>query len=441
MNNSEITNILTTNFQKERHINTKTLKNLRVSPRMFIFATSFLLTNKQQTSMKKIFTLISMAIVAMSANAQSEVEVWDASSLKDETAMKNDGTVHDWSVIKAEAIAVMENTAKNVVIHDPNDVLPWPGKHQATDENGNPLWVKDGDGNDTDEPVYEPNVTDPSTVESNASDQLYNYTISGSTASVVMTAIGTPNLGETNNWTFALGTDPTPDAEVTNNKALNAEGCDPKFIDYIKMKSGNCSEMYYDWYEYNEDGDPVHKVANDPWDPACGVKPAIGSWYEFEVKNNGELKIGFFVNKSIQNNKLYFAELQEDKLHYTLLDPTQLTVWGWINNNTYPEDNENCIRNTHPRADYCVIEATNLSNPFLGYVSFTAEAGKTYLFLSPQTQLGCYGFQFTPNGESGVNNVKADAIANTQSYNLAGQRVNKDYKGLMIQNGRKVVNK
>lgn len=391
--------------------------------------------------MKKIFTLISMAFVTMSMNAQTSPEVWKASDLKDETAMKNEGADHDWTIVKADAITKVENTAKNVVIHDPNDVLPYPGKHQATDEEGNLLWVKDEGGNDTSEPVWEPNVTDPLTVESNGSDKLYNYIISGSTASVEMTAIGTPNLGETNNWTFGLGTDPTPDAEVTNNKALIAEGCDPAFIDYIKMKSGNCSEMYYDWYEYNEDGDPVHKVANDPWDPSCGVKPAIGSWYEFAVKNSGLLKIGFFVNKNIQNNKLYFAELLEDKLHFNLLDPSQLTVWGWINNNTYAEDNENCIRNTHPRADYCVIEPTNLTNPFLGYISFNAEAGKTYLFLSPNTQLGCYGFQFTPSEDAGVHNLMGNTNANAPMFNLAGQKVTKAYKGVVIQSGRKFMQK
>ena len=386
--------------------------------------------------MKKIFTLISMVLVAMSVNAQ---EIWRAESLKDETAMKDEGQNHDWSVIKASAITKTENNAPNVVIHDPNDILPWPGKHQATDENGNLLWTKDENGNDV--PVYEPNVTDPSTVSNNGSAKLYNFTIQGNTENVAMTAICTPNLGETESWQFGLAVDPTAETN-TNNKSLNAAGCGPVFNDYIKAKSGICTEMYYDWYEYNEDGDPVHKVANDPWDPTCGVKPAMGSWYEFAVAKNGVLKIGFFVNKNIQNNKLYFAELQADNTHYTLLDPAKLTVWGWTNNNTYADDNENTHKNTHPRADYCIVQAENLQNPFLGYVSFTAEAGKTYLFLSPNTQLGCYGFQFTAGGESAINTIKAaEQNANAPIYNLAGQQVDKSYKGVVIQNGKKMIQK
>ena len=387
--------------------------------------------------MKKIFTLFALAIVASGVNAQ---EIWDAAVLKDSAAMKNGGEAHDWSVIKADVIVQTENTASNVVIHDPNEVLPWPGKHQATDEEGNLKWTyeRDAEGNKIDSTeVWVPNVTDPTTVLSNAEAKIYNFTITASTASVTMIATGTPNLGETNSWQFGLAEDPT--AESHGNKTLCAEGCSPQFIDYIKMKSGNCSEMYYDWYEYNEDGDPVHKVANDAWDPACGVKPALGSYYDFTVRKAGELKIGFFIPKNIQSNKLYFAEVQSDGLHYTLLDPSLLTVWGWTNNNTYADDNENTHKNTKPREDYCVIQPTNIQNPFLGYVSFNAEAGKTYMFLSPQTQLGCYGFQFTET--SGISTLKTDAAKYGQRFNLAGQRVSNGFKGLVIVDGRKVIMK
>ena len=51
-----------------------------------------------------------------------------------------------------------------------------------------------------------------------------------------------------------------------------------------------------------------------------------------------------------------------------------------------------------------------------------------------------------PNWEeympSGVEAVKmSNTVANGTIYNLAGQRVNKDYKGLMIQNGKKMMQK
>ncbi len=45
------------------------------------------------------------------------------------------------------------------------------------------------------------------------------------------------------------------------------------------------------------------------------------------------------------------------------------------------------------------------------------------------------------NGKTaGVNAIKSDADKNAPLYNLAGQRVSKDYKGVMIQNGKKFFN-
>jgi hypothetical protein len=45
-------------------------------------------------------------------------------------------------------------------------------------------------------------------------------------------------------------------------------------------------------------------------------------------------------------------------------------------------------------------------------------------------------------GGSGINNVVNNNTKNSAAiYNLAGQRVSKDYKGIVVNNGRKVVNK
>ena len=43
-------------------------------------------------------------------------------------------------------------------------------------------------------------------------------------------------------------------------------------------------------------------------------------------------------------------------------------------------------------------------------------------------------------GQTGINNIHAStAVKNNVMYNLAGQRVNKDYKGLVIMNGKKMM--
>ena len=42
---------------------------------------------------------------------------------------------------------------------------------------------------------------------------------------------------------------------------------------------------------------------------------------------------------------------------------------------------------------------------------------------------------------SGINNVNAAKAENAVRYNLAGQKVNNDYKGVVIMNGKKMLNK
>jgi hypothetical protein len=46
------------------------------------------------------------------------------------------------------------------------------------------------------------------------------------------------------------------------------------------------------------------------------------------------------------------------------------------------------------------------------------------------------------NGESGINTIKNDiGNANAAIFNVAGQRVNNNYKGLVVKDGRKFMNK
>ena len=43
-------------------------------------------------------------------------------------------------------------------------------------------------------------------------------------------------------------------------------------------------------------------------------------------------------------------------------------------------------------------------------------------------------------GATGINNIQTTtAVKNNVMYNIAGQRVNKDYKGLVIVNGKKMM--
>ena len=54
-----------------------------------------------------------------------------------------------------------------------------------------------------------------------------------------------------------------------------------------------------------------------------------------------------------------------------------------------------------------------------------------------------YSFVFDA-GTTGISTVEADGVEldpNQPMYNLAGQRVGKDYRGVVLQNGKKIIKK
>lgn len=71
--------------------------------------------------------------------------------------------------------------------------------------------------------------------------------------------------------------------------------------------------------------------------------------------------------------------------------------------------------------------------------SFENAAHKAYLALTPDQAAQAPAFFF--DGTTGISAVDAAADSNAPMYNLAGQRVTSSYKGVVIRNGKKVMNK
>lgn len=74
------------------------------------------------------------------------------------------------------------------------------------------------------------------------------------------------------------------------------------------------------------------------------------------------------------------------------------------------------------------------------FVTFTAEADKSYYVFCTGSKLTFYGYTFTPAGSTGINTVKA-AAENGAAYNLAGQKVSENFKGVVIKDGVKMIQK
>ena len=72
-------------------------------------------------------------------------------------------------------------------------------------------------------------------------------------------------------------------------------------------------------------------------------------------------------------------------------------------------------------------------------VHYTGGAGK--IFLYPNGGLNIYTIKFT-SGTSGISNINASEAANEgATFNLMGQKVASNAKGLVIKNGKKFINK
>ena len=72
---------------------------------------------------------------------------------------------------------------------------------------------------------------------------------------------------------------------------------------------------------------------------------------------------------------------------------------------------------------------------------YTVSAGKSYLLLT--AALAAKGFDFIdlPGSETdGINKVNT-LVETGVRYNLAGQRVGNDYKGIVVVNGKKYLRK
>ena len=69
------------------------------------------------------------------------------------------------------------------------------------------------------------------------------------------------------------------------------------------------------------------------------------------------------------------------------------------------------------------------------------EAGKDYYIFSQNAQVGFQGFEFTTGGTDGIENVQVVKVQNNKIYNLQGQVVGDDYKGIVIKNGKKFLKK
>ena len=332
--------------------------------------------------MKKIFTLISVALCAMSVNAQS---LWKAAEFDLSTAVEADLSEGVYGGGTAEG----------------------------------------------------PDTSIPLTIKTSS--------ITATVDGITMTGVSTPNSlskkdvdeGKTQVYWELKGKD-----DGSDNLALTTPECTPQFTQYL-MPKGNPGFQHWEFYEFNSDGDEVFRAYDTYWEPGATAMPAKGAYYKFAATKSGDLRVAIFGNKNA--NPTYIV----DEATLQPMAPATVKVSIYYQNTTFVYEgsvDEGTAKyfNVGEQAEDYVLQHTNgvtQNRQVLGYLDFAVEAGKTYWLFNPKSQIGIYGFYFAEGGETGIANMKKEMESDAPRYNLAGQKVGNDYKGVVIQNGRKMIQK
>lgn len=189
------------------------------------------------------------------------------------------------------------------------------------------------------------------------------------------------------------------------------------------------------------------------WEPAyyapdgtAGL-PGNGTYVTVTPAVNGSMKVNVWINKGSRD--VYVVKASDAK---ALALGSEVIISGYINgqNNDvaddsplkgYPKFQENIATKGTEGNDAYVVGAGNQA--CWVYLTFNAVANETYYIFNKNTQIGFGGYEFTPAGQSGISNIIADEALNPDApiYNVLGQRVTKEYKGILIQNGKKFINR
>ena len=186
--------------------------------------------------------------------------------------------------------------------------------------------------------------------------------------------------------------------------------------------------------------------------------PKNGTYVSLTPNTDGIFKVGLWVNKGSRD--LYVC----DNIDYKAKAyGTDVKVCGYINGTTWKEDetaDEELIgymkfqdeiktkaqialdedpTATPAAGDYFVIGKGNQASWV--WLTFEGKTDVTYYIFNKNTQVGLIDVEFTY--DTAIESVEAarPVVVSSVIYNLAGQKVGADYKGIVIKNGKKVMMK
>ena len=371
--------------------------------------------------MKKIFTLISMALVAMSVNAQTESY----------TAIGEDGTLasefQNATLEGTDLIATISGThvtVKGLSSKTPKDLLASNGytDSQSFDNTNWPEW------------------DDATWLQANKNKEIWYYDTDGTTK---IHAFQFRSVWGKGNPVTGWKSKVVMTANAFNKLTADYEGF--YFVPGVSTKT-----------------------------------PVSGEYFEFKADVDGMFRIGFYISNGT-NRYMYIV----DKDAVRTLSKSEYKVEGYVNGCDNKDGSPMFIPSIQVNDDYsigstefkeCYSYGTKcdgidtyeedgetktrqpvnqLNQPKYGWFVFNAQANKSYQIFCPNTQFGFRSYEFTPGtsienyipvdpnpNATAISTVKAaEQNADAPVYNLAGQKVDKSFKGVVIQNGVKRIQK
>ena len=250
-------------------------------------------------------------------------------------------------------------------------------------------------------------------------------------------------------------------------KAVHGQGVPAaSFIGEAEMKDGEPktddkgNPLYY-VPQRESDGTSGGYIYYEP-DGSKGV-PSVGFFFDVTPKVSGQMKVAFWANKG-GGRSLYIVKMSTGKALNPFGDAPEYHAEGYVQNyrdadgslhywdnlpidSTYQiatfngETGDSTLNEETGKMEPVVFNAQNQRKA--GYLFFNVDANETYRILGRNWQVGFQGYEFTPGGTSGIATISQDKKfdVNAPVYNLAGQRVTKSYRGVVIQNGKKFYQK
>ena len=236
---------------------------------------------------------------------------------------------------------------------------------------------------------------------------------------------------------------------------------------YTLVGSGNpyvkllCEEIVTD-----DDHTGTYRALYEYYKPGMDM-PQVGLYYKFTTKTDGDMKIQVWANKGNRNTYLINGQTKEavpykaegyingQKANYDTpaIDPE--TGEPKLDNQGNPVYEQYCIffsadeiQEIHNTAKVneegvdtapYVIAAGNQA--FWGWITFEAKAGVDYWLFQDSSQVGFGGFKFTSSDPNAIRIMDAAPVQDGRMFNLQGQMVGNNYKGIVVKNGRKYIQK